>query len=136
LAILLPTDFIALPTLLTTDLTPFATIETPLLITSPTTFPAGTLSGAPKIRAMEIIDQVEPVKRGIFGGAVGYLGWHGEMDMSIAIRTCVIRDQKVYVQAGAGLVADSNPESEWNETQIKARAVIKAVELSSNGLIL
>ncbi|MHA3052972.1 anthranilate synthase component I [Acinetobacter sp. ANC 4640] len=100
------------------------------------TFPAGTLSGAPKIRAMEIIDEVEPVKRGIFGGAVGYLGWHGEMDMSIAIRTCVIRDNKVYVQAGAGLVADSNPESEWNETQIKARAVIKAVELSSNGLIL
>ncbi|EXE01184.1 chorismate binding enzyme family protein [Acinetobacter baumannii 1277411] len=100
------------------------------------TFPAGTLSGAPKIRAMEIIDEVEPVKRGVFGGAVGYLGWHGEMDMSIAIRTCVIRDKKVYVQAGAGLVADSNPESEWNETQIKARAVIKAVELSSNGLIL
>lgn len=100
------------------------------------TFPAGTLSGAPKIRAMEIIDEVEPVKRGIFGGAVGYLGWHGEMDMSIAIRTCVIRENKVYVQAGAGLVADSNPESEWNETQIKARAVIKAVELSSTGLIL
>ena len=100
------------------------------------TFPAGTLSGAPKIRAMEIIDQVEPVKRGIFGGAVGYLGWHGEMDMSIAIRTCVIRENKVYVQAGAGLVYDSNPESEWTETQIKARAVIKAVELSSNGLIL
>lgn len=85
---------------------------------------------------MEIIDEVEPVKRGIFGGAVGYLGWHGEMDMSIAIHTCVIRENKVYVQAGAGLVADSNPESEWNETQIKARAVIKAVELSSNGLIL
>nr|WP_174506898.1 anthranilate synthase component I [Acinetobacter sp. Marseille-Q1620] len=100
------------------------------------TFPAGTLSGAPKIRAMEIIDEVEPVKRGLFGGAIGYLGWQGEMDMSIAIRTCVIRENKVYVQAGAGLVADSNPESEWNETQIKARAVIKAVELSSNGLIL
>ena len=100
------------------------------------TFPAGTLSGAPKIRAMEIIDQVEPVKRGIFGGAVGYLGWHGEMDMSIAIRTCVIRENKVYVQAGAGVVVDSNPESEWHETQIKARAVIKAVELSANGLIL
>ena len=100
------------------------------------TFPAGTLSGAPKIRAMEIIDEVEPVKRGIFGGAVGYLGWHGEMDMSIAIRTCVIRENKVYVQAGAGLVYDSNPESEWQETQIKARAVIKAVELSSTGLIL
>ena len=89
-----------------------------------------------QVGTAEIIDQVEPVKRGIFGGAVGYLGWHGEMDMSIAIRTCVIRENKVYVQAGAGLVYDSNPESEWNETQIKARAVIKAVELSSNGLIL
>lgn len=100
------------------------------------TFPAGTLSGAPKIRAMEIIDEVEPLKRGIFGGAVGYLGWHGEMDMSIAIRTCVIRENKVYVQAGAGVVYDSNPESEWHETQIKARAVIKSVELSSNALIL
>ncbi len=100
------------------------------------TFPAGTLSGAPKIRAMEIIDEVEPLKRGVFGGAVGYLGWHGEMDMSIAIRTCVIREAKVYIQAGAGLVADSDPDSEWHETQIKARAVIKAVELSSNGLHL
>ena len=100
------------------------------------TFPAGTLSGAPKIRAMEIIDELEPVKRGVFGGAVGYLGWHGEMDMSIAIRTGIIRDGKVYVQAGAGLVADSDPQSEWNETQIKARAVIRAVELSANGLIL
>ncbi len=100
------------------------------------TFPAGTLSGAPKIRAMEIIDELEPVKRGVFGGAVGYLGWYGEMDMSIAIRTGIIRDNKVYVQAGAGLVVDSVPETEWNETQIKARAVIKAVELSSNGLVL
>lgn len=99
------------------------------------TFPAGTLSGAPKIRAMEIIDEVEPVKRGIFGGAIGYLGWQGEMDMSIAIRTCVIRNGKVFVQAGAGLVVDSDPLSEWNETQIKARAVIKSVELSSKGLI-
>jgi anthranilate synthase component I len=98
------------------------------------TFPAGTLSGAPKIRAMEIIDEVEPVKRGVFGGAVGYLGWHGEMDTAIAIRTAVIRDQQVQVQAGAGLVADSIPEAEWNETMIKARAVIKAVELSANGL--
>lgn len=100
------------------------------------TFPAGTLSGAPKIRAMEIIDEVEPVKRGVFGGAVGYLGWHGEMDMSIAIRTGIIRQGKVYVQAGAGLVADSDPQSEWNETQIKARAVIRAVELSATGLNL
>ncbi|MFB2588837.1 anthranilate synthase component I [Acinetobacter sp. c1-l78] len=100
------------------------------------TFPAGTLSGAPKIRAMQIIDELEPVKRGVFGGAVGYLGWHGEMDLAIAIRTGVIRDKKVYVQAGAGIVADSVPSSEWNETQIKARAVIKAVELSANSLIL
>lgn len=98
------------------------------------TFPAGTLSGAPKIRAMEIIDEVEPVRRGVFGGAVGYLGWHGEMDTAIAIRTAVIRDGQVQVQAGAGLVADSVPSAEWNETLIKARAVIKAVELSANGL--
>lgn len=98
------------------------------------TFPAGTLSGAPKIRAMEIIDEVEPVRRGVFGGAVGYLGWHGEMDTAIAIRTAVIRDQQVHVQAGAGLVADSVPATEWNETMIKARAVIKAVELSAVGL--
>lgn len=98
------------------------------------TFPAGTLSGAPKIRAMEIIDEVEPVRRGVFGGAVGYLGWHGEMDTAIAIRTAVIRNGQVQVQAGAGLVADSVPASEWNETLIKSRAVIKAVELSANGL--
>ncbi len=98
------------------------------------TFPAGTLSGAPKIRAMEIIDELEPVKRGVFGGAIGYLGWHGEMDTAIAIRTAVIRNGQIQVQAGAGLVADSVPEAEWNETLIKARAVIKAVELSSNGL--
>ncbi|XID74788.1 anthranilate synthase component I [Alkanindiges sp. WGS2144] len=98
------------------------------------TFPAGTLSGAPKIRAMEIIDELEPVKRCVFGGAVGYLGWHGEMDTAIAIRTAVIRDGQVQVQAGAGLVADSVAEAEWNETMIKARAVIKAVELSANGL--
>lgn len=99
------------------------------------TFPAGTLSGAPKIRAMEIIDELEPVKRGVFGGAVGYLGWHGEMDTAIAIRTAVITDHQVHVQAGAGVVADSIPASEWNETLIKARAVIKAVELSANGLL-
>jgi anthranilate synthase component 1 len=99
------------------------------------TFPAGTLSGAPKIRAMEIIDELEPVKRGVFGGAVGYLGWHGEMDTAIAIRTAVITDQQVHIQAGAGVVSDSIPASEWNETLIKARAVIKAVELSANGLL-
>lgn len=98
------------------------------------TFPAGTLSGAPKIRAMEIIDELEPVKRGVFGGAVGYLGWHGEMDTAIAIRTAVIRAGQVHVQAGAGVVADSVPASEWNETLIKARAVVRAVELSASGL--
>jgi anthranilate synthase component 1 len=98
------------------------------------TFPAGTLSGAPKIRAMEIIDQLEPVRRGVFGGAVGYLGWHGEMDTAIAIRTGVIRHGFVHVQAGAGVVADSIPSSEWNETLIKARAVMRAVELSAQGL--
>jgi anthranilate synthase component 1 len=89
-------------------------------------FPAGTLSGAPKIRAMEIIDELEPVKRGIYGGAVGYLGWDGNMDMAIAIRTAVIKDSKIYVQAGAGIVADSVPDSEWEETMSKARAMMKA----------
>ena len=98
------------------------------------TFPAGTLSGAPKIRAMEIIDELEPVRRGVFGGAVGYLGWHGEMDTAIAIRTGVIRRGKIHVQAGAGVVADSVPSSEWNETLIKARAVMRATELSAEGL--
>ena len=90
------------------------------------TFPAGTLSGAPKVRAMEIIDELEPVKRGIYGGAVGYLGWDGNMDMAIAIRTAVIKDQKIYVQAGGGIVADSDPQAEWEETMNKARAMVKA----------
>ena len=90
------------------------------------TFPAGTLSGAPKVRAMEIIDELEPVKRGIYGGAVGYLGWDGNMDMAIAIRTAVIKDGQVHVQAGAGIVADSVPKSEWEETMNKARAMMKA----------
>lgn len=90
------------------------------------TFPAGTLSGAPKVRAMEIIDELEPVKRGIYGGAVGYLGWDGTMDMAIAIRTAVIKDQQLHVQAGAGIVADSVPQSEWIETMTKARAMMKA----------
>lgn len=100
------------------------------------TFPAGTLSGAPKIRAMQIIDELEPIRRGVFGGAVGYLGWHGEMDTAIAIRTAVIRAGQVHVQAGAGVVADSIPASEWNETLIKARAVVRAVELSASGLVI
>ncbi|MGQ0501347.1 MAG: anthranilate synthase component I [Panacagrimonas sp.] len=90
------------------------------------TFPAGTLSGAPKVRAMEIIDELEPVKRGIYGGAVGYLGWDGNMDMAIAIRTAVVKDGQLHVQAGCGVVADSVPQSEWDETMNKARAVINA----------
>ncbi|HEY9544707.1 MAG TPA: anthranilate synthase component I [Solimonas sp.] len=90
------------------------------------TFPAGTLSGAPKVRAMEIIDEVEPVKRGIYGGAVGYLGWDGNMDTAIAIRTAVIKDGYVHVQAGGGVVADSDPQAEWEETMNKAAAMLRA----------
>ena len=95
------------------------------------TFPAGTLSGAPKVRAMEIIDELEPVKRGIYGGAVGYLGWDGNMDTAIAIRTAVVRDGVLHVQAGAGVVADSDPQSEWTETMNKARAVMRAAAQAS-----
>ena len=98
------------------------------------TFPSGTVSGAPKVRAMEIIDELEPVKRGIYAGAVGYLGFNGDMDVAIAIRTGVIKNNKLYVQAGAGIVADSVPESEWMETQNKARAVLRAAELVNLGL--
>lgn len=94
------------------------------------TFPAGTLSGAPKIRAMEIIQELEPIKRGIYGGAVGYLAWGGAMDTAIAIRTAVIKDQQIYIQAGAGIVYDSIPESEWQETLNKARALWKAINLA------
>ncbi|WP_054286405.1 anthranilate synthase component I [Gulbenkiania mobilis] len=97
-------------------------------------FPAGTLSGAPKVRAMEIIDELEPTKRGIYGGAVGYLGFNGDMDLAIAIRTAVLKNGRLYVQAGAGIVADSVPEAEWQETRNKARAVIRAAELALNGL--
>ena len=97
-------------------------------------FPAGTLSGAPKIRAMEIIDEIEPVQRGVYGGAVGYLSFAGDMDVAIAIRTGVIKDQTLYVQAGAGVVADSVPELEWKETEAKARAVIRAAEMVEQGL--
>ena len=98
------------------------------------TFPAGTVSGAPKVRAMEIIDELEPSKRGIYAGAVGYLGFNGDMDVAIAIRTGVIKNNKLYVQAGAGIVADSVPQSEWEETQNKARAVLRAAELVQAGL--
>ena len=97
------------------------------------TFPAGTLSGAPKIHAMEIIDELEPVKRGIYGGACGYLSFAGDMDLAIAIRTGIIKDQTLYVQAAAGVVADSVPELEWKETEAKARAMLRAAELVEEG---
>jgi anthranilate synthase component I len=97
------------------------------------TFPAGTLTGAPKIRAIEIIDELEPVKRGIYGGACGYLSFAGDMDVAIAIRTGIIKDSTLYVQAAAGVVADSVPELEWKETEHKARALIRAAELVEEG---
>jgi anthranilate synthase component 1 len=98
------------------------------------TFPAGTVSGAPKIRAMEIVDELEPVKRGIYSGAVGYLSWNGNMDTAIAIRTAVIKDGILHIQAGAGIVADSVPELEWQETMNKGRAIFRAVALAEAGL--
>lgn len=97
-------------------------------------FPAGTVSGAPKLRAMEIIDELEPVKRGIYAGAAGYIGFHGDMDLAISIRTAVIKDGQIHVQAGAGIVADSNPDAEWTETQNKARAMLRAAEMAESGL--
>ncbi len=99
------------------------------------TFPAGTLSGAPKIRAMQIIDELEPVRRGVYGGAVGYFSFSGNMDLAIAIRTLVVKDGKVYLQAGAGIVADSEPAAEWQETVNKAMAVSRAIEIAEKGLI-
>jgi len=98
------------------------------------TFPAGTVSGAPKVRAMEIIDELEPTKRGVYAGAVGYMGFNGDMDLAIAIRTALIKEDTLYVQAGAGIVADSVPQSEWTETQNKARAVLRAAEMAQFGL--
>lgn len=98
------------------------------------TFPAGTVSGAPKVRAMQIIHELEPVKRGIYSGAIGYLAWNGGMDTAIAIRTAVIKDGTINIQAGAGIVADSVPKYEWKETLSKARAMVKAVEMASTGL--
>ncbi|MDP3135478.1 MAG: anthranilate synthase component I [Burkholderiaceae bacterium] len=98
------------------------------------TFPAGTLTGAPKVHAMELIDQLEPTKRGIYGGACGYLSYAGDMDVAIAIRTGIIKDQTLYVQAAAGVVADSVPELEWQETEAKARALLRASELVEEGL--
>lgn len=98
------------------------------------TFPAGTLTGAPKVHAMEMIDQLEPTKRGLYGGACGYLSFAGDMDVAIAIRTGIIKDQVLYVQAAAGVVADSVPELEWKETEAKARALLRASELVEEGL--
>jgi len=98
------------------------------------TFPAGTVSGAPKIRAMEIIDELEPVKRGVYAGAVGYLSWAGNMDTAIAIRTAVIKNDTLHIQVGAGIVADSVPHREWDETMNKGRAMFRAVTMAENGL--
>jgi anthranilate synthase component 1 len=100
------------------------------------TLPVGTLSGAPKVRAMEIIDELEPEKRGIFGGAVGYLSWNGNMDTAIAIRTAIVQDNTLFIQAGAGVVADSIPELEWKETMNKARSIFQAAAMAEAGLDL
>ena len=97
-------------------------------------FPAGTVSGAPKVRAMEIIDELEPVKRGVYAGSIGYLSWSGNMDTAIAIRTAVIKDKTLHIQAGAGIVYDSVPEMEWKETMNKARAIFRAVAMAEAGL--
>ena len=94
--------------------------------------PAGTLSGAPKIRAMEIIDELEPVKRGVYGGAVGYLAWNGNMDTAIAIRTAVIKDGTLYIEAGGGIVADSISRLEWKESMNKGRAIFRAAALAES----
>ncbi|MGZ4994831.1 MAG: anthranilate synthase component I family protein, partial [Methylobacter sp.] len=98
------------------------------------TFPAGTVSGAPKIRAMEIIDELEPVKRGVYAGAVGYIAWSGNLDTAIAIRTAVIKNNMLHIQAGAGIVYDSIPTNEWDETMNKGRAIFRAVSMAEAGL--
>jgi anthranilate synthase component 1 len=98
------------------------------------TFPAGTLSGAPKIRALEIIQELEPYKRNIYAGAIGWIGWWGDADTAIAIRTAVIQDGRLHVQAGAGIVYDSDPAAEWEETMSKGRALFRAVAQAAKGL--
>ena len=100
------------------------------------TLPVGTLSGAPKVRALEIIDELEPVKRGVYGGAVGYIGWNGNMDTAIAIRTAVIKDDTLYIQAGGGVVADSISRLEWKESLNKGRAIFRAAALAEARLEL
>jgi anthranilate synthase component 1 len=100
------------------------------------TFPAGTLSGAPKIRAMEIIDELEPVKRGTYGGAVGYFSFSGNMDLCITIRTMLVKNGKIYIQAGAGIVHDSRPEQEYQESLNKASGMLQAVRLAAGGFII
>ena len=99
------------------------------------TLPVGTLSGAPKVRAMEIIDELEPVKRGIYGGAVGYLAWNGNMDTAIAIRTAVIKDGYLYIEAGGGIVHDSVPRLEWKESLNKGRAIFRAAAMAENRMV-
>jgi anthranilate synthase component 1 len=98
------------------------------------TFPAGTVSGAPKIRALEVIRELEPIRRNVYSGAVGYIGWHGDADTAIAIRTAVIQDGRLHVQAGAGIVYDSDPAKEWEETMNKGRALFRAVAEAARGL--
>ena len=100
------------------------------------TFPAGTVSGAPKVRAMEIIEELEPDRRGIYAGALGYIGWNGNMDTAITIRTAIIANGQLYIQAGAGIVADSIPAQEWQECMNKGRAVFRAAAMAAQGLDL
>jgi anthranilate synthase component 1 len=98
-------------------------------------FPAGTVSGAPKVRAMEIIDELEPSRRGLYAGAVGYFSFSGNMDFCITIRTMLVRNGKVYLQVGAGIVADSVPQLEYEETVAKGEALVRALDMANNGLV-
>ena len=97
------------------------------------TFPAGTVSGAPKVRAMEVIEECEPERRGLYAGCVGYFAYHGNMDTCIALRTLLVKDGKLYLQAGGGVVADSDPDKEYQETLHKAGALLRAIALAGGG---